>query len=112
MKISGSFPCIFFQPSFLLQLVLDAVDPNAQDSSGRTALSHVAEMREVEAVRVLMESERIEPNRADKDGWTPYPANKQVSAFPRRTIFLQCLSNTTIDYLLIRVPWSNTPQVS
>jgi hypothetical protein len=69
-------------------------------------------MHEVEAVRVLMESERIEPNRADKDGCTPYPANKHFSAFPLRTIFLQSLSNTTINGLLIRVPWSNTPQDS
>lgn len=69
-------------------------------------------MHEVEAVRVLMESERIEPNRADKEGWTPDPAHKHVSAFPRRTIFLQFLSNTTIDDPLIRVPWSNTLQDS
>lgn len=112
MKISGSFPCIFFQRSFLLLLVLDTVDPNAQDSSGRTALSHGTEMHEVEVVRVLMEPERIEPNRADKDGWTLDPAHKHVTAFPRRTIFLQFLSNTIIDDLLIRVSWSNTPQDS
>lgn len=64
-------------------LALDAVDPNAQDSSGRTALSHAAEMHEVEAVRVLMESKRIDPNRADKDGWTPMKwIQKKVKPWP------------------------------
>ena len=32
--------------------------------------------------------------------------------FPRRTIFLQSLSNATTNDLLIRVPWSNTPRGS
>lgn len=52
-------------------LAMEEVDPNAQDSGGRTALSHAAEMHEVEAVRVLMKDKRVDVNLADKDGWTP-----------------------------------------
>ncbi|KAJ5369260.1 uncharacterized protein N7496_009020 [Penicillium cataractarum] len=52
-------------------LALDEVDPNAQDSTGRTALSHAAEMHEVDAVRILVEDRRVDVNLADNDGWTP-----------------------------------------
>jgi ankyrin repeat protein len=64
-------------------LALKEVDPNAQDSDGRTALSHAAEMHEVEAVRILMENKRVDVNLADKDGWTPMTwVTKKVKTCP------------------------------
>lgn len=52
-------------------LALKEVDPDAQDRTGRTGLSYAVEMHEVDAVRVLMETKRVNVNRADRDGWTP-----------------------------------------
>jgi ankyrin repeat protein len=52
-------------------LAIKEVDPNAQDSDGRTALSHAAEMHEVDAVRLLLEDKRVNVNLADHDGWIP-----------------------------------------
>ncbi|OKO98015.1 hypothetical protein PENSUB_9595 [Penicillium subrubescens] len=64
-------------------LAIPEVDPNAQDSGGRTALSHAAEMHEVDAVRVLLEDKRVDVNLADKDGWTPMTwIAKKVKSYP------------------------------
>ena len=52
-------------------LALEEVDLNARDSSGRTVLSHAAEMHEVETVRIVAEDKRVDVNLADSDGWTP-----------------------------------------
>lgn len=51
-------------------LALKEVDPNAQDSSGRTALSYATAIHEVEAVRILVEDKRVDVSLADRDGWT------------------------------------------
>lgn len=64
-------------------LALDEVNPNARDSTGRTALSHAAEMHEVEAVRILEEDKRVDVNLADNDGWTPMNwIKKKVKSCP------------------------------
>ncbi|KAJ5151386.1 uncharacterized protein N7482_010638 [Penicillium canariense] len=52
-------------------LSLREVDPDSQDKSGRTPLSHAVQMHEVDAVRVLLDTKRVDVNCADSDGWTP-----------------------------------------
>lgn len=73
------------QASWVMEqlLALEEVDPNERDSSGRTALSHAAEMHEVAAVRILTEDKRVDVNIVDHDGWTPMTwIKKKVKPYP------------------------------